>query len=98
MMNLKVFTILARQTRLRTIIFMRKLRQATGTTIGLPAFKWMLKIVAAVIGTEPELILKSRWVVPTKLLQAGYQFAYPDIDGAFKNIVTRVPRSKYHLF
>jgi uncharacterized protein (TIGR01777 family) len=79
-------------------VFMEKLRKATGHVIGLPAFEWMLKIGAAVIGTEPELILKSRWVVPTKLLQAGYQFEFLDIDSAFKNILTQVPRSKYHLF
>jgi uncharacterized protein (TIGR01777 family) len=78
--------------------FMQKLRKATDTVIGLPAYEWMLKIGAAVIGTEPELILKSRWVVPTKLLQAGYEFAFPDIDGAFKDIVQQVPRRKYHLF
>ena len=79
-------------------IFMNKLRKATGQIVGLPAFEWMLKIGAAVIGTEPELILKSRWVVPTKLLQAGYQFAYPDIERAFEDIINQIPRKKYHLF
>jgi uncharacterized protein len=53
---------------------------------------------AAIIGTEPELILKSRWVVPTKLLKEGFAFSFPYIEDAFKNIINQVPRRKYHLF
>ena len=48
--------------------FMQTLRNKTGTKIGLPAPAWLLKIGAAIIGTETELLLKSRWVLPTKLL------------------------------
>lgn len=46
----------------------------------LPASTWMLKLGAIIIGTETELILKSRWVYPEKLLQLGYTFKYPTID------------------
>ena len=78
--------------------FMYTLRKATGQIIGLPAFKWMLKIGAAIIGTEPELILKSRWVVPTKLLQAGFTFQYPILKNAAEDIVQKVPKKMYRLF
>jgi uncharacterized protein len=56
-------------------------------SIGLPSPKWMLKIGAVLIGTETELILKSRWVIPDRLQKAGYQFKYPDIDSALKDIL-----------
>ncbi len=78
--------------------FMRTLRNITGHKIGLPAFEWMLKIGTFILGTESELLLKSRWVLPTKLLQAGFVFKYPELTTAFENIVEHTPRKKYHLF
>ncbi len=78
--------------------FMQTLRTATHQAFGLPAYTWMLKIGAAIIGTETELLLKSRWVVPTKLQEAGFVFKYPNLDGAFKEIIAKLPRKKYHLF
>lgn len=78
--------------------FMDTLRKYTGHKIGLPAYKWMLKIGAAIIGTEPELILKSRWVVPTKLLENGFTFRYATISDAVKNIISHTERKQYHLF
>lgn len=78
--------------------FMATLRKVTGHIIGLPAFAWMLKIGATIIGTETELLLKSRWVVPTKLIEAGFTFKYANIEDAFKNIIDKIPRKKYHLF
>jgi len=75
--------------------FMRVLRQQTNTTIGLPAFTWMLKIGAALIGTETELLLKSRWVLPTKLLKYGYQFKYPTLEKAFEQIIKNTPKKRY---
>jgi uncharacterized protein len=79
-------------------IFMKTLRKLTGNSIGFPAYEWMLDVGAAIIGTEPELILKSRWVLPTKLLQEGFTFSFPYIEDAFKDIISKVPRKKYHLF
>lgn len=78
--------------------FMQVLRQQTNTNIGLPAFTWMLKIGAALIGTETELILKSRWVLPTKLLNYGYQLKYPHLEQAVNAIVKNVPKKQYALF
>jgi NAD dependent epimerase/dehydratase family enzyme len=67
--------------------FMRTLRNMTGHKIGLPAFTWMLEAGAALIGTETELILKSRWVFPEKLLQSGFRFRYNNVENALKEII-----------
>ena len=78
--------------------FMRLIRKATRHKIGLPAFKWMLKVGAILIGTETELIFKSRWVIPSKILETGFQFKFPKLEDAFANIIQKVPRKQYHLF
>lgn len=78
--------------------FMSTLRKTTGHTVGLPAFTWMLAVGAPLIGTETELVLKSRWVVPTKIKETGFVFKYPLLKDAFKDIISKVPRKQYHLF
>ncbi|ABF39629.1 conserved hypothetical protein [Candidatus Koribacter versatilis Ellin345] len=57
--------------------FMRALRAAFGMPLGLPASKRMLEIGAVFLRTETELILKSRRVVPTRLLDHGFKFRFP---------------------
>jgi uncharacterized protein len=69
--------------------FMSQLRQAWGTKMGLPATKWMLEIGAALMGTESELVLKSRRVVPGRLLKEGFQFVYPEWAGAARELCER---------
>jgi NAD dependent epimerase/dehydratase family enzyme len=69
--------------------FMRTLREASGTRVGLPATKWMLEIGAAFMRTETELILKSRRVVPGRLLQGGFAFNYPTWDVAARDLCER---------
>jgi NAD dependent epimerase/dehydratase family enzyme len=78
--------------------FMRTLRKVTGHKFGLPAFTWMLELGAALIGTETELILKSRWVLPGRLLRSGFQFKYLQPENALQDIVNKTPRRRYHLF
>ncbi|HEY7292790.1 MAG TPA: TIGR01777 family oxidoreductase [Vicinamibacterales bacterium] len=56
--------------------FMQILREACGVPLGLPAMKWMLEIGAVFMRTETELILKSRRVVPARLLEHGFKFKY----------------------
>ena len=79
-------------------VFMNTLRSSTGHTIGLPAYEWMLSVGAVLIGTEKELLLKSRWVVPTKLTESGFTFKFANLEDAIKNIVNKTPRKQYHLF
>jgi NAD dependent epimerase/dehydratase family enzyme len=57
--------------------FMRALRQAAGVPVGLPATRLMLEIGAVFMRTETELILKSRRVVPGRLLDRGFVFKHP---------------------
>ncbi|HEU4472887.1 MAG TPA: TIGR01777 family oxidoreductase [Flavisolibacter sp.] len=61
---------------------MRSLRKALGMRFGLPSPEWLLRIGAVFIRTETELILKSRWVLPRRLQQAGYEFSYPFLPAA----------------
>jgi hypothetical protein len=74
--------------------FMRVLREAWGVPIGLPAAEWMLEIGARVIRTETELILKSRRVVPGRLLREGFQFRFPDWSTAAKELCERWKRER----
>jgi uncharacterized protein (TIGR01777 family) len=57
--------------------FMRAIRSAWGVRFGLPASTWMLEVGAFLLRTETELILKSRRVVPARLLESGFVFRYP---------------------
>jgi len=57
--------------------FMRVLREAYGVPFGVPAADWLLEIGAAFMRTETELILKSRRVVPRRLVEHGFTFRYP---------------------
>jgi uncharacterized protein len=69
--------------------FMRALREAWGTKIGLPAAEWMLEIGAIAMRTETELILKSRRVVPGRLLERGFTFRHPSWPEAARDLVAR---------
>jgi uncharacterized protein (TIGR01777 family) len=69
--------------------FMRALREAWGARIGLPAKGWMLEAGAIFLRTETELILKSRRVVPGRLLAAGFQFHFPSWPAASADLVRR---------
>ena len=57
--------------------FMAALRRAWGMPLGLPAARWMLELGAIFLRTETELVLKSRRVVPGRLLEAGFRFDHP---------------------
>lgn len=67
--------------------FMRTLRQAWGTPLGLPAPRPLLELGAVFLRTETELILKSRRVVPGRLLRAGFEFQFPEWPDAAKDLV-----------
>jgi uncharacterized protein (TIGR01777 family) len=69
--------------------FMAILRAAFGVTVGLPATKWMAEIGALVLRTDTELLLKSRKVVPTRLLNSGFRFEYSDWAKAAQNLESR---------
>jgi len=69
--------------------FMRVLRGAWGRTFGLPATPMMLELGAWLLQTDTELLLKSRRVVPTRLLSQGFRFQYPSWPEACRDLVSR---------
>jgi uncharacterized protein (TIGR01777 family) len=69
--------------------FMRVLRHAMGMPFGLSGTAWMMEIAALVHGTESELILKSRRVVPTRLIESGFDFEFSSWDDAATDLVRR---------
>jgi uncharacterized protein len=69
--------------------FLRTLRAAWGQPIGFPNPAWMIEIGSFLLRTESELVLKSRRVVPTKLVDAGFTFTFPDWPAAAHELVTR---------
>ncbi|MGY3212281.1 TIGR01777 family oxidoreductase [Mucilaginibacter sp. HD30] len=68
--------------------FMSALRKAWGIPFGLPAPAWLLQIGLAIIGSEMELILKSRWVISKRLKDAGYQFQFNEVEYAIGDILS----------
>jgi uncharacterized protein (TIGR01777 family) len=69
--------------------FMRDLRQAWGMPVGLPAARWMLEVGAFFLRTETELVLKSRRVVPGRLLESGFAFRFPIWPEAARDLCRR---------
>ena len=67
---------------------MRELRAALGVPFGLPLTRPLLELGSMAIRTETELVLKSRWVLPERLLAAGYVFRYPELQAALRAIVS----------
>ncbi len=61
---------------------MSTLRQLCHVPLGLPATRWMLELGAFFLRTETELILKSRRVVPGRLLSSGFEFRFPTFRAA----------------
>ena len=66
--------------------FLKAMRLACGVKLGLPAARWMLEIGAFFMRTETELLLKSRRVIPGKLLESGFKFNYPNWSEAVQAI------------
>ena len=69
--------------------FMCALREAAGVPVGLPANRWMVEIGCWLMRTESELVLKSRRVVPGRLLASGFEFLYPEWAEAARQLRCR---------
>ena len=69
-------------------IFMKQLRKSVGIPIGLPTSLPLLKIGAKIMGTEPELVVKSRNVIPERLLHEGFEFQFDTLEKTFQDLVS----------
>ena len=69
--------------------FMRVLRGACGARFGLPSRVWMLEIGAVFVRTETELLLKSRRVLPRRLLEHGFTFRFPTWNEAAHDLCAK---------
>jgi uncharacterized protein len=65
---------------------MQILRAAYGASFGLPATRLMLELGAVFMRTETELILKSRRVVPGRLMEQGFTFRFPNWNEAARDL------------
>ena len=72
-------------------VFMRELRRAVGIPIGLPAFPWMVRIAAPVMGTDPELALYGRYLVSRRLREMPFEFKFPGLPEALVDLLARKP-------
>jgi hypothetical protein len=81
--------ILAAPNPLPNAEFMRTLRETWGTRFGLPAPGLILEIGTAIMRTESELVLKSRRVVPGRLLADGFAFQFPEWREAAAELCAR---------
>jgi len=69
--------------------FMAALRDAWDMPNGLPAPAPLIALGAIFLRTEPELVLKSRRVVPGRLMDAGFEFDFPEWPEAATDLVNR---------
>ena len=70
--------------------FASVLRSVLGVKIGLPALAWMVELGTIAMRTESELVMKSRRVVPRRLLEAGFKFEFPDWRSAAIELAARL--------
>jgi uncharacterized protein len=66
--------------------FMRTLREVKNIPFGIPIGTLLLKLGAKLIGTETELVLKSRNVIPKRLQENGFKFIYGDLEKALSRL------------
>ena len=72
--------------------FMRAVREICRAPFGLPTPLWLLEIGASFMRTETELIIKSRRVMPGRLLHYGFRFQFPELRAAVEDLTAKQTR------
>ena len=67
--------------------FMNHIRNVLHIPVGIPTPVFAINLGAKVIGTEPDLILKSSFVIPKRLLSLGFKFKFPKVDKALEDLL-----------
>jgi uncharacterized protein (TIGR01777 family) len=68
--------------------FMKVLRKQLAVPIGISQPKWLVELGSLMIGSESELLMKSRYVYPQRLLHAGFEFNYETVEDCLKELVS----------
>lgn len=66
--------------------FLATFRKVLNVSYGISMPRWMLHIGAVICRSEVELLLKSRWYYPEKLLHEGFEFEYPSLHKCLENL------------
>jgi uncharacterized protein (TIGR01777 family) len=69
--------------------FMCELRRASHRPWSPPAPEWAVKFGSRLMKSEPSLALAGCHCVPKRFLEAGFQFQFPDLRDALKNLYSR---------
>ncbi len=76
------------------LVCMYSVRQALGMPFGLPAFPWMVRLGARwLLRTAPELALYGRYVVSKRLAEERFDFQYPQLRAALRDLLSPSHRS-----
>lgn len=67
--------------------FMNHIRNVLHIPVGIPTPVFAINLGARVMGTEPDLILKSSFVIPKRLLGLGFKFKFPKVDKALEDLL-----------
>lgn len=68
-------------------VFMKSLRRALRSPIGLPAPAWLIRIGARfILGTDPELVLLGRYCQSNRLEEEGFRFKFPSLNEALDDL------------
>jgi uncharacterized protein (TIGR01777 family) len=67
----------------------RAFRETVAMPVGLPAARWMLRLGAWLMRTETELVTKSRWASPQRLIDGGFRWRWPSITPALADLEKR---------
>jgi NAD dependent epimerase/dehydratase family enzyme len=74
---------------------MKKLRKAVGCPFGIPMNTFLLEIGSFFIRTETELVLKSRNVIPKRLLENRFEFKFDSVDAVFDDLLIKINNLKF---
>ena len=80
---------LAAPNPVRNRELMAGLREAWNVPNGFPVPTPLVKLAALALQTQAGIVLKSRRVIPGRLLEAGFRFAFPEWAEAAENLAAR---------
>ena len=67
--------------------FMAALRKALGASFGIPAPAWLMRLVAPVLGADPDLALNGRRGLTCRIHGLGFGFKHHDLDAAVEDLL-----------